>query len=1025
MREYIKELNRIYADGDATEHSYRLALINLIKRISSDTTLINEAQRIQCGQPDITIKRNNLPVGYIETKDVDTDLDKLQGYEKEQQERYLRGLSNLVYTDYINFIFYVDGIEAERIRIAKVSGNKIAGISDNYEKFQELVKNTCARNQQIKSADKLAEIMAGKAKLIRNVLYDLLINGKTTSLRVQLECFRQTLIHDLDETRFADIYAQTITYGFFVARLNDDTPETFSRLEAAELVSKNNPFLQHLFTYISGANIDECLIWLIDDLVNLFKNVVPSTLLRPENINVSLVDPFIHFYETFLNYYDKTETKKRGVVYTPLPVVRFIIKNVDYVLKNEFWLNNGLIDTSEISYKSKLPWSRKGKASFNTLQMHKVQILDPATGTGSFLAELIKYMYKAFRDKQSLWNNFVDSALFDKIYGFELLMTPYAICHLKLNGVLKETGIKATNKRFQIYLTNTLESSQNIGQIPFAEWLTDEAQQAQTVKTDTPIMVIMGNPPYKGESANGHLYTNELKEYKKGLNEKNPKWINNDYVKFIRFAQQMVEKNKEGIVAYITDNGYLNNPTFRCMRHSLLKTFNKIYILNLHGHVLDKECDPNGTKDENIFNIKQGVCIAIFIKNQKSKSLAKVHYVDIYGTKEHKFECLNTLTLDSVEFEDLRLKSPDYLFVPQPQEKTKKSFKLNDLFLEASSCVTTLKGQFAIDYSIDELNTKLYTLFEAPIADAENVLHDYLNNKFNIRNIRKETKYQSKAIYPLSYRVFDDRFIYYHKTLLERDRKKIMENFLSKGNLGLIYRRQQLENNQSFYFLTKHITSDGFIRSDSSGSEVVAPLYIYKPKDLLNNKDYREHNLNMDIVQELKQKMNLTFTPEKENTKGTFAPIDILDYIYGVLYSQRYREKYKDLLKIDFPRIPYPKNSEYFFKIAKHGEKLRKLHLLEDLNIDLLHYPDEGDNMIGEVKYKDGNVYINKTQSIRNVPEIAWDFYIGGYQPAQKWLKDRKGKFFTQEDLEHYSKIIHALTETHNIMQEIDEIIEL
>lgn len=1053
---YLDGIIRKFKTGKTTEHSFRGDLQDFVERTVVGVQAINEPTRQKCGAPDYIIQKKNIPIGYIEAKDIDKNLDVVE--KSEQLDRYKASLDNLILTNYLEFRFFVNGEHVDTVKVADIVNGKIKVYEKEYQKLIDHIRNFCDyQGQTIKSPKQLANLMAQKAVMIRDVIINALECDCAGSLASQRNAFKQILLHDLTDHTFADMYAQTIAYGLFVARLNDTTLDDFTRQEARELVSKNNPFLRQLFDYISGANLDDNLVWIVDDLVEIFRAVDLNKLLKNYGRTTQMSDPFLHFYETFLESYDKVNKEKRGVYYTPQPVVKFIVSAVDSILKTDFNLPHGLADDTTIKHTRTLYYEKKkkkvkGETVYEDVpvttdeNVYKVQILDPATGTGTFLAETIRKIYSYFVNQQGIWSQYVDNALIPRLNGFEIMMTPYVMCHLKLDLLLQETGYTTTKQtnRFNVYLTNALEKDETT-KYPLFDWLSDEARYAGMIKSEKPIMVVLGNPPYSGESANGSLFNDELGVYKKEptgekLNEKNFKWLNDDYVKFIRLAQKFIDKNDEGIVAFINNHSFLDNPTFRGMRYSLLKSFDKIYILDLHGNAKKKETAPDGSKDENVFNIQQGVSINIFVKTGKKKTdeLAKVYHTELFGKREKKYDFLNNNLMYSIKYTEIKPTKPYYIFLSRDIFKLmdyNNYINLTDLFLEHSLGLITKRDSLAINFDKDSL-LKNISLFLNQEHSTKYVC-DYFNipvkdkDKWNADIVRQQVQFKDiySKVTEYLYRPFDYRKIIYEESFVARMNKRVLSNMLLGTNYALILGRQGQAVGSSLWnlaFISKTMSDQNIYRR---GGGLVLPLYIYK--DTSSQTSFfnrnRKPNLNMDIVRELEQKLNLTFTPEKEAKAGTFAPIDILDYIYGVLHSNKYRNKYKEFLKIDFPRIPYPENADYFFKIAQLGKQLREIHLLESpvVNEFVTSYPVGGDNEVVKPEYKDNKVYINKTQYFDNVPEIAWNFYIGGYQPAQKWLKDRKGRILSYEEVMHYQKIIKALTETHTLMQQIDNIVEL
>ena len=999
---YINSVIQKYKTGKTTEHSFRGDLQEFVERTVQGIQAINEPRRQKCGAPDYIIQKRNIPIGYIEAKDIDKNLDTID--KSEQLARYKASLDNLILTNYLEFWFYVNGEHVDTVKIAELQNGKIKTFDKEYQKLIDHIKNFCNyQGQTIKSPKQLANLMAQKAVMIRDVIINALDMCTESSLVNQRDAFKQILLHDLTNHTFADMYAQTIAYGLFVARLNDTTLEDFSRQEARELISKNNPFLRQLFDYISGANLDDSLVWIVDDLVEIFRAVDLNKLLRNYGRTTQMSDPFLHFYETFLESYDKVNKEKRGVYYTPQPVVRFIVSAVDRILKNEFNLSHGLADDTTIKHKRFLYIDtsnkrvKQPKEVWKEEEIYKVQILDPATGTGTFLAEAIRKIYSYFVNQQGIWSQYVDKALIPRLNGFEIMMTPYVMCHLKLDLLLQDTGYKTTNQtnRFNVYLTNALEKDET-SKYPLLDWLSEEAKQAGRIKSETPIMIVMGNPPYSVSSCNKSEHIDKIMEaYKQDLNEKNIQPLSDDYIKFIRMGETYIEKNNEGILAYISNNSFLDGVIHRRMRQHLMQTFDKIYILDLHGNAKKKETARDGSKDENVFDIQQGVSINIFVKtgNKQPNELAKVYHAELMGLRENKFDYLNNYEIYTVEYTELQPVEPYYFFVPKDfnaQSDYDKGFKIDELFTINTSGVKTHHDNELVSIQPFDTNT-------------------------------------NREYY---YRPFDKRYIDYDLSKVVRHRYSVMKHFILGKNIGLIISRMVLGGwDWNDVQVTDSIADLGVMASRVSNTAPIFPLYLYDDDSAQTSffESNRKPNLNMDIVHELETRLGLTFTPEKENTEGTFAPIDILDYIYGVLHSNKYRTKYKEFLKIDFPRIPYPASADYFFKIAKLGKELREIHLMESKQVTeyITSYGVSGDNEVIKPEYKDNKVYINRTQYFDNVPEVAWNFYIGGYQPAQKWLKDRKGRILSYDEILHYQKIIKALVLTNDIMQQIDKIVEV
>ena len=1025
LKQYINELNKQYKTGIAREHSYRPALKDLLQSLLPKMVVTNEPAHFECGAPDYIISRekDHLPVFFVEAKDVnDNDLDgRNKNGHKEQFDRYKQALDYIIFTDYLDFHLYEHGEFRDSVRIAEIKGDKIVGISEAEDKFINIIQHLgSSAIQRITSAPRLAKLMAGKARLLAKII-ESAMNDETQSyendnLRGQYNAFKEVLIQELKKEEFADIYAQTIAYGMFAARLHDDTPEDFSREEAARLIPKTNPFLRQIFNNLAGNDLDERIAWVVDDLVTVFQATNLQKIMASYSRDKLHHDPMIHFYEDFLSEYNPKLRKSKGVWYTPQPVVGFIVRAVDEILQKEFGLPEGLADYSMIEREVAVEQSRDRRTTdgmkHEKRKFHRVQILDPATGTGTFLAEVVNQIYDRYRDNQGIWQQYVEQHLLPRLNGFEILMASYAVAHIKLDMLLGETGYRhQTDKRLHVYLTNSLEESNNEPRTLFAQWLSREATEANVIKRDYPVMVMIGNPPYSGESQNkGKWIMSLMESYKKEpggksqLNERNPKWLNDDYVKFIRLAQDYIEKNGEGIIGFINPHGYLDNPTFRGMRWNLLKTFDKIYTIDLHGNSKKKETCPDGSKDENVFDIMQGVSINLFVKTgKKSKDeLGKVYHKDLYGLRQNKYDFLDEATIESVGYKELQPKEPMYFFVPKDfelQEEYDNGFKIDELFKVSSVSVVTANDSVLVDINENSLLKKVNEAF----GNADKSFIERYN-----------------------YRPFDNRYIYYDIQKIERPRETTMRH-MKKPNIAILTCRQLAGNEWLHVSVADGIVDDCRVSSKTKERGYVFPLYIYKEN---MGKEECIVNFNKELYDNIAKGLN--YLPCYDDNvrvdpisvyNGVLYPQDLFDYIYAMLHSPSYRERYKEFLKIDFPRIPYPTNWEKFRDLVEKGEELRQLHLMEDLpNSTGVSFPVAGSIQVDCYRWDNNRVYINSEQYFEGVPESAWNFYIGGYQPAQKWLKDRKGMTLSFEDVKHYQHIIYVLQQTEQIMKEIDVI---
>jgi len=1056
IENYIDNINQRYKLGNATEHTFRGDLQQLLESLVPEIRATNEPKRQSCGAPDYILTKKDIPVGFIEAKDIgDKDLEgKKKSVNKEQFDRYKASLDNLIFTDYIDFHLYNDGEFITKIAIAEITEKGIIALPQNFARFENLIKDFCVHiGQNIKSSKKLAEMMAGKARLLSDVIGKALTSDEThnedSTLKEQMTAFKSILIHDITPKGFADVYAQTIAYGMFAARLHDPTLDTFSRQEAAELIPKSNPFLRKLFGYIAGPDIDDRIKWIVENLAEIFLACNVEEILKNYGKTTKMEDPIIHFYETFLAEYDPKLRKARGVWYTPAPVVNFIVRAVDDILKSEFDLPQGLADTSKtkITVNTQTP-DKRSVTGYKQMEqeVHKVQILDPATGTGTFLAEVIKHVNKKFKGQEGIWSGYVENHLLPRLNGFELLMASYAMAHLQLDLLLKETGFKATsNQRTRVYLTNSLEEYHPDTGTLFANWLSSEANEANHIKRDTPVMCVIGNPPYAVSSTNKNPWIeNLIADYKKNLNEKSYNSLSDDYVKFIRYGQHFVDKKGSGILAYISNNSFLDGIVHRQMRKNLLESFDKIYILDLHGNAKKKEVCPDGSPDQNVFDIMQGVSINIFVKTGKKKTneLGKIFHCDLFGKRDDKYEILNENSIKTLKYIELPNVEPNYYFVPKDfksEQDYKKGFPLTSLMSNLNPGVESGRDDFFVDFNKSILEQKISRVFSEKNSDELKLRYGIKDtSSFKFKSNLESSQYDSNCIEKINYRPFDIRYTYYDRKLQRRASYDTFKHII-RGNFGLVLKRGFDEVNSAPIYVVNSISDRrGWTRAGMQGAESITPLYLYSEnttQQTTEESNERKPNLNQEIVNEIAKKLSLTFTNEKEQTENTFAPIDILDYIYSVLHSPTYRLKYIEFLKIDFPRVPYPKDKNTFWQLVKLGGEIRQLHLLESAKVEdyITTYPKGGDNIITtKVSKKDwelfdeekqlGRIWINEEQYFDNIPLTAWEFYIGGYQPAQKWLKDRQERILEFDDILHYQKIIVALTETDRLMKEIDKI---
>jgi predicted helicase len=1053
LQVYFQEVTQVYQGQNATEHSYRPALKKLMESLDSGIQAINEPKRIACGAPDFLVKNGVLDVGYMEAKDISVSLKKVE--KTAQMVRYF-SLGNLILTDYLEFRWYIQGELKLTASLGTIDKNKKIKIDkEGIQAVDQILRQfLLAKVPQITTPKYLAKCMADLAQLMRDAIKTALNDvDKGGTLREQLESFQRVLIKDLTVEQFADMYAQTICYGLFAARCNTDNPQTFSRETAAFKLPKTNPFLRSIFGQIAGPDLDDRISWAVDNLANILQQTEMAEILKDFGKRTRREDPVVHFYETFLAEYDPKMRESRGVYYTPEPVVDYIVKSVDYILKHKFNISKGLADSKKI----KIP-NPKGEG---TIETHQVLILDPAVGTGTFMHSVIDFIYDKFKNQRGMWSSYVRKHLLPRLFGFELLMAPYTVAHMKLGLQLQELGYDfSSDERLRIYLTNTLQEA---FQIPAADGfmnrIRDEAEAAKDIKQDVPVMVILGNPPYSYESINTDPWIVGLvRDYYqvdgKPLGERNPKGLLDDYVKFIRFAQHRVSETGYGIVALITNHGYLDNPTFRGMRQNLMQTFDEIYVLDLHGNSKKKEVCPDGSPDKNVFDIQQGVAISIFIKYENSQQkLATVYHADLWGMREvyenkelvgGKYHWLAENDISSTEWTEIK---------PQPGFNTfkinddilcneyNKFWKITNILIVNNDGIVTARDDLTIKFTQKDVLDTINKFVSLSIEDARKIFdlgEDTRDWKITLaQKDLKESGLLKTNIIPIYYRPFDYRYTYYTgktKGFHCTPRGEVMQHMIINDNLGLAVGRQGLAVNDPEWSLVtslKNIIDKNVFRR---GGICFFPLYLYPTNTPTlfdspptNAPGGRKPNLSPEFITELSQKLDLEFISDgKGNKTKTFGPEDIFNYIYAIFHSPNYRQRYAEFLKIDFPRVPLTANAALFWELVIKGDKLVKYHLMKETGTEISTYPIPGSDIVEQVKYHENHqqIWINSQQYFDQVPQQIWNFYIGGYQVCQKWLKDRKGRQLNFDDINHYQNIISIISETIKIMENIDQIIE-
>lgn len=1076
------------------EHTHRSALQILLNEIKDATgngkvKIIHEPNNDKEGRgaPDFRFEINSLILGYIENKRVNANLDEI--IKSEQIKKYLELSDNIIITDYLRFIrIDKNGNITSEVRLCELSElknynkafmqSKQLNLKEKASKLFEIFKLFLSHKpKQINSAKEFANALAERTKLLKNSLLEMEGNERVKAL---YDIFKNTIYSKIDYADFCDNFAQTLTYSLFLAKLNANG-EKIDLYNLTKFIPKSFPLIRAMSKFLQDLKeVDDknlkTIDWLLIEIVNINNNIDEKLIIEELNKfsldkNLKLImnkDPYMHFYETFLSYYNPELREKRGVYYTPQSVVDFIINSIDLILKKDFNKVKGFGDALN--------------------QKDSITLLDFATGTGTFLLDSFRKAL-SYYDKNSA--KYKPEELINKFYGFEFMIAPYTIAHLKLSQTLKEefNYTLDDNERLNIFLTNTLETiniKEEKEKFSILVDLIKETELAQETK-DKNILIITGNPPYSGASANKGIFEEEIRsKYKDSLEkeplaiirngkiekEKNPKWLLDDYVKFIRFAEMKLNKQKEGgIFGFISNNSFLDNPTFRGMRYSLLKSFDKIYILDLHGNVRKKEISPDGSKDENVFDIMQGVSINIFIKNAKNqnnnvavahcvnaskksaqgvttpcysenKALAKVYHYDLFGKREDKYKFLFDNNSDNIEWKELKFEAPFFLFIPQNEiikSEYDRGISVKDMFRISSTGICSQRDSVVIHKTKESVKEIIKDFCN--LSKEENIRKYKIEKdgrdwqiQLAIDSIKKSELNKNGVIIQINYRPFDFYWTYYNgeaKGFMAYPRTEVMEHFLNnKNNIGLVCDRGTKLQDISNIFISDKLIDLHLVGSGS----YIFPLYIYDTENV--RKILREENEEVGgMFEDIKHFENKgrieNFTPKFRkfiNEKyGEIKPEEILGYIYAILFHKEYRKKYFDFLKIDFPKIPFVESKDYFLKFAKLGEELYNLHL-ENLKIQ----KEVGEPMFKDNKNKNEKIvkaiynenekdlFVNESLYFKNVDKEVWEYKIGGYQVLDKYLKSHKNENI---DYEHFENMIKILKRSIEIEAEISKLV--
>ena len=1022
----IKELDV----AEATEHTLRGPLENLLKFLAAhadaNIAVIHEPKRdaSRLGAPDFKFKVHEAILGYLENKKIDESLDAV--LQSTQIAKYKQLSNNIVVTNYLEWVWLKDGYIAKRETLCYRSdvGRRRARLDpDKAEKVAELIGGfLSALPQKLGDAKKLAAALAMRC-------HDL-----CAFLRAELErqerepppgrlyglyaFFTEAVFHELSLDEFANAFAQTLGYGLFLAKLNAEA-DAVTLQNAKNHIPANFALIRELVGFLDELERPEYqdIKWLLEEILGIMNALDLAAIhadlafakgARHSTEEERLLfdkDPYVYFYENFLSAYDKETRKGRGVYYTPPPVVSFIVQAVEDILKQTFGVRQGLAD-------------RK-----------RVTVLDFATGTGTFLLEVLQRIFAG--TSKGLHQRIVKEHILKNLYGFEFLIAPYTVAHLKLSQFLQDKGYAMQDdERLNIYLTNTLEPIE-----PQANWLlpalTLEVRAAQAIK-NRPILVITGNPPYSGHSKNtGPWIAKEIDTYKKvdgkPLGEKNVKWLQDDYVKFIRFAQWKMEQVEEGVVAIITNHSFLDNPTFRGMRHSLLQTFNQIYLLDLHGNTRKKEQPPEGGKDENIFDIEQGVAVSLMIKKKRLRRA--VYHADLWGRRREKYKTLLATKKDDMEWTRLKPSAPAYLFIPQDEALRKEyeqGWPVTKIFPLHSVGIVTARDKLTIHHTKDAVWQVARNFAALPPEAAREQYELGADSRdwkveFAQRDLQDSGPSQDHVVRVIC-RPFDTRYTYYtgHSRGFHcMPRGQVMRHMLAGENIGLVTTR--ITKDDWTAFATEHIISHkAGSRYDIS---YLFPLYLYQTPERLQTAGTL-----FEEADSFKGKERIeNFSPQfrkfaDEQYKCCYSPEALLGYMYAVMHSPTYRTKYREFLKRDFSRIPFVDERETFANLSTLGWELLQVHLLKSIPQAVAVDVTGGDFDVEKVQYdaKHERLSINETDSFSPVPQDVWEFHIDGYPVLDTYLKSRKGRTLSLDEIEAIQNIANALRFTIDQMQRID-----
>ena len=1021
---YLREIESARRLGNDTEHTHRPALKALLEALNQAVVVTNEPKHIQCGAPDLVVtrKKDGLVLGYVEAKDVGVSLDEAAKSEQ-VKKRYLPALTNFLLTDYLQFRWFVDGQLRDKVVLgeAKPNGTVVPDAAACGRAEKILIEFLGREPVRIEGAEELARRLAPKTHLIRDGIVAAFQTGNASELLMGWRSvFAQTLLPELAEegreAEFADMFAQTLAYGLFSARALGAPSARFTMSEAAKLIPKTNPFLRDFFDLITGPRLDdEPFAGYVQDVVTLLDCANMGTILEDFGKGVGAGrrrDPVVHFYETFLSAYDPKLRELRGVYYTPEPVVSYIVESIDWLLRERFGLKDGLAD------KSKVTATRQEGGKTIEEESHRVLILDPATGTGTFLFEVVEQIRERFEKKhqKGLWPAYVHEHLLPRLFGFELLMAPYAVAHLKLGLELSARHLPELwrhdwayqwqpNERLNIFLTNTLEDIDRVAdQLGPLAIVSREANAASAVKKHRPVLVVLGNPPYAnfGRQNRNDFILGLLDDYKRGLNERKIN-LDDDFIKFLRWAHDRIERTGSGIVGFITNNVYLDGLTHRRMRESLLETFDEIYVLNLHGSAKKQETAPDGTKDDNVFDITVGVAIALFVKlppgprpggaaqkpgKKAAKPHASVHHADLWGLRKHKYDWLGGHNAASTEWTTFQPDPPDFFFKPRNakyEREWNQGWSIREAFVVSGNAIKTERDRVSIQLTRKESERVVADFRTLSVEELRKIYSLGEDSRdWSVERAKKDTLDHpgSKQFSQVLYHPFDIRHTWFSgraKGFIGTPARELMSHLFAKDNLGLCCLRQARRGQTDAFFVSQGLVCKDIVSIFDIGT--IFPLYLYPDGDtemqreLVPHENGRRPNLAAQFVKEFAETVGLEFVADgRGNHKKTFGPEDIFHYAYAVFHAPSYRERYAEFLKLGFPRLPLTSDRTLLLRLCQRGEKLVALHLMREhgqySDVEIC-FDVPGSNVVEQVVYVPPKAAITSKGAVARQAELT------------------------------------------------------